>query len=164
MLDIGAYSGAFSFLLEDLGAEVVAADVYDPDFNGFNVVHDMRGSSVKHVRLSVYDLDPDEIGKFDIVAFYGVFYHLKHPLLAFERCNSVLKDEGLFIGGGTGLDRWFHNSDPSCRVGVNLDFIKKEMINNERIMSIDNMNDLSLCGFAPDQFLKDQTNWFIPNL
>jgi tRNA (mo5U34)-methyltransferase len=164
VLDIGAYSGAFSFILEDLGAEVVAADVYDPDLNGFNVVHDLRGSNVKHARMSVYDLDPEEIGLFDIVAFYGVFYHLKHPVLAFERCNSVLKDGGLFIGGGTGLDRWFHDSDPSCLEGANLDFITKEMVNNPKIMSVDNLNQLRLCGFAPDQFLKDKSNWFIPNL
>ena len=164
VLDIGAYSGAFSFMLEDLGAEVVAADVYDPDLNGFSIVHDMRRSKVKHARLSVYDLDPNEIGTFDIVAFYGVFYHLKHPILAFERCNSVLKEGGLFIGGGTGLDRWFHNSDPSCLEGVNLDFIKREMVGNESIMAVDSLNELRLCGFSPDQFLKDKTNWFIPNL
>lgn len=164
VLDIGAYSGAFSFILEDLGAEVVAVDVYDPELNGFNVVHDMRNSDVKHARLSVYDLDPEEIGMFDIVAFYGVFYHLKHPVLAFERCNSVLKEGGLFIGGGTGLDRWFHDDDPSCLSGANLDFITVDLVDDTKIMSVPSLNDLNLCGFAPDQFLKDKSNWFIPNL
>lgn len=165
VLDIGAYSGAFSFLLEDLGAaEVVAADVYDPDLNGFNIVHDMRQSKVQHLRRSVYDLDPNEIGTFDIVAFYGVYYHLKHPLLAFERCNSVCKTGGLFLGGGTGLDRWFHDDDDSCRNGANLDFISKEKIGDETVMSVDNLNQLNLCGYSPGQFFKDKTNWFIPNL
>lgn len=164
VLDIGAYSGAFSFILEDLGAEVVAADVYDPDLNGFSVVHDMRRSDVRHARMSVYDLDPEEVGTFDIVAFYGVFYHLKHPLLAFERCNAVCRDGGLFLGGGTGLDRWFHDDDPSCLNGANVDFITTEMVGNPAIMSVASLNDLNLCGFSPDQFLKDNTNWFIPNL
>ena len=164
VLDIGAYSGAFSFLLEDLGAEVVALDVYDPDRNGFNVVHELRRSRVRHMRMSIYDLDPDELGLFDIVACYGVFYHLKHPLLALERCNSVCKYGGLFIGGGTGMDRWFHNNNETCLEGANLDFITREVVGNPAIMSVDSLNDLNLCGFAPDQFLKDKTNWFIPNL
>ena len=165
VLDIGAYSGAFSFLLEDLGAsEVVAADVYDPDLNGFNIVHDMRQSKVQHLRRSVYDLDPKEIGTFDIVAFYGVYYHLKHPLLAFERCNSVCKPGGLFLGGGTGLDRWFHDDDESCRNGANLDFISKDTVADDAVMSVDNLNDLNLCGYSPGQFFRDKTNWFIPNL
>tara|TARA_B110000483_G_scaffold211416_1_gene259147 strand:+ start:309 stop:1271 length:963 start_codon:yes stop_codon:yes gene_type:complete len=164
VLDIGAYSGAFSFLMQDLGAEVVAADVYDPDYNGFNLVKEIRGRPLRHERVSVYDLDPEEIGKFDIVAFYGVHYHLKHPMLALERCNSVCKQGGLLIGGGTGLDAWFHESDESCLNGVNLGKVTKEIINNLETMSVENLNELPLCGFSPDHFLKDKTNWFIPNL
>lgn len=164
VLDIGAYSGAFSFLLQDLGADVVAADVYDPDFNGFNLVKDLRKKDLPHHQISVYDLDPKEIGTFDIVAFYGVHYHLRHPLLAFERCNSVCKEGGLFIGGGTGLDSWFHDEDVSCLNGVNFDALTSDIIDNKDIFSIDKMSDLTLCGFAPGQFFKDKTNWFIPNL
>ena len=164
VLDIGAYSGAFSFLLQDLGAEVVAADVYDPDYNGFNLVKEIRKKDLPHHQISVYDLDPNEIGTFDIVAFYGVHYHLRHPLLAFERCNSVCKDGGLFVGGGTGLDSWFHDKDISCQNGVNFDALTIDTVNNQDICSINKINDLALCGFAPGQFFKDKTNWFIPNL
>ena len=165
VLDIGAYSGAFSFLLEDLGAEVVAADVYDPARNGFSLVQDMRGSKVKHERISVYDLDPEQIGLFDIVAFYGVHYHLKHPMLAYERCNSVCKPGGMFVGGGTGMDRWFHDPlDETCQSGVNFDRLTNESVNNKLALSADAVNDLPLMGFSNHQFLKDKTNWFIPNL
>lgn len=165
VLDIGAYSGAFSFLLQDLGAEVVAADVYDPNYNGFNLVKKIRNRPLRHERLSVYDLDPREIGTFDIVAFYGVHYHLKHPMLALERCNSVCKENGLLIGGGTGLDAWFHDSDDeSCLNGVNLERLSRGNLDDQDILNVENINDLPICGFVPDQFLKDKTNWFIPNL
>ncbi len=33
----------------------------------------------------VYHLSADKIGRFDIVLFLGVLYHLKHPLLALEK-------------------------------------------------------------------------------
>lgn len=164
VLDIGAYSGAFSFLMQDLGADVVAVDVYDPEYNGFNLVKTLRKRDLKHYQMSVYDLDPEEIGKFDIVAFYGVHYHLKHPILAFERCNSVCKRRGLLVGGGTGLDAWYHDEDTSCLNGANFEALNNDIVRNEDILSLENINELSLCGFSTGQFLRDETNWFIPNL
>lgn len=163
ILDIGAYSGAFSFFLEDLGADVVALDVFNPNYNGFNIVHQVRKSSVKHINASVYDLNPSDFGYFDIVAFYGVFYHLKHPLLAFERINSVLKEGSLLIGGGSGSERWFHNDNKTCQQGVDFQSITKELIADESVLNVDNLNQLSLCGFSESHFLKESTNWFIPN-
>jgi SAM-dependent methyltransferase len=164
ILDLGTYSGAFAFLLADLGADVVAVDVYDPDRNGFNVVNSLRTKQVEHRRMSVYDLDPEDIGTFDVVAFYGLHYHLRHPILALERINSVLKQDGLLIGGGTGMDYWFHDSDPSCLRGVNFEAVKKEVVGNDNILSVETVNDLPLCGYAPDQYLRAKSNWFIPNL
>jgi len=89
-LDIGTWDGWFAFELERRGAEVVAIDVWDnPRF------HEMRsrlGSRVEYRQLDVYDLDPSTIGRFDVVLFLGVLYHLKHPLLALERVCSVATD------------------------------------------------------------------------
>jgi len=164
VLDIGAYSGAFSFLLQDLGADVVALDVYDPDFNGFNLVKKLRQRELEHHVMSIYDIDKDILGEFDIVACYGVHYHLRHPILAFERCNSVCKEGGLFIGGGTGMDRWFHDDEDHCASGVNFDALEKSIVANTDILSVENVGELPLCGFSPTHFLRDKTNWFIPNL
>lgn len=149
VLDVGAYSGAFSFFLEEHGAEVVALDVYDPDLCGFNLIKGLRGSKVEHARMSVYDVNPTALGYFDIVAFYGVFYHLKHPLLAFERLQSVLRDDGLLLGGGSGSEEWFHNADPSCEEGVNLRSA--------------GLSHIPLVGYVDTQFMRDITSWFLPN-
>jgi hypothetical protein len=43
--------------------------------------------------LDVYDLSPDRIGRFDLVLFAGVLYHLRHPLLALEKVASVTADQ-----------------------------------------------------------------------
>jgi len=164
VIDIGAKNGAFSFFLRDLGAEVLAVDVFDPATNGFDLVNGLRKDTVPYLRCSVYDLDPAQIGTFDIVAFYGGYHHLRHPLLAFERCNVVCKEGGMLLGGGTGMDEWFHDEDPSCRRGVNPEAITWERIGDNDTLGVLTLNDLPLCGFATDQFLRDRANWFVPNL
>jgi tRNA (mo5U34)-methyltransferase len=37
----------------------------------------------------VLDLDPSDLGRFDLVLFLGVLYHMRHPLLALEKVASV---------------------------------------------------------------------------
>src|SRR5262249_6385881 len=47
------------------------------------------GSRVEYRQIDVYRLAPERVGRFDIVLFMGVLYHLKHPLLALERVCAV---------------------------------------------------------------------------
>lgn len=87
VLDIGAWDGWFSFEMERRGAEVLAIDNWDnPRF------HEMRAllnSRADYRVIDMYDLTPDRVGRFDIVLFMGVLYHLKHPLLALERVCAL---------------------------------------------------------------------------
>lgn len=89
-LDIGAWDGWFTFELERRGANVVAIDRWDNP--RFREMHGALGSRAEYRRMNVYDLDPAKLGRFDIVLFLGVLYHLKHPLLALERVCSVTDD------------------------------------------------------------------------
>ena len=59
---------------------------------GFEVAKEILKSNVEFKKASVYDLSPEKFGMFDIVLFLGVFYHLRHPLLALERIFSVTKE------------------------------------------------------------------------
>ncbi len=90
VLDIGAWDGWFSFEMERRGAEVVAIDNWDNP--RFREMHAMLNSRVEYRQLDMYDLTPDRIGRFDIVLFMGVLYHLKHPLLALERVCALTTD------------------------------------------------------------------------
>src|SRR5215469_9058510 len=90
VLDIGTWDGWFAMEMERRGAEVVAIDRWENP--RFYEIHDLLGSRVDYQQMSVYDLDPNRIGRFDVVLFMGVLYHLKHPLLALERVCSVAKD------------------------------------------------------------------------
>lgn len=118
-LDIGARDGFFCFELERRGAaEVVALDNVAPDLTGFNVAKELLGSEVRYVVDNVYNLTVEEYGRFDLVLFLGVLYHLRHPLLALDRiwdvCNlgarlfveSHMIDEGLVDEAGD-----FHRLD-----------------------------------------------------
>lgn len=80
VLDIGAWDGWFSFEMERRGAEVVAVD--SARQQTFFEAKKLLGSKVEYIVEDVCHLSARDIGYFDIVLFFGVLYHLKHPLLA----------------------------------------------------------------------------------
>jgi tRNA (mo5U34)-methyltransferase len=90
VLDIGAWDGWFSFEMEKRGASVVAVDAVRSE--KLLAAREMLGSKVEYVVRSVYDLRPEDLGRFDIVLFLGVLYHLKHPMLALERVCALASD------------------------------------------------------------------------
>jgi len=95
VLDVGAWHGFFSFECERRGADrVLAIDSFSWDHFGmdeFLAARERLHSSVEHRHADVHDLDPDEIGQFDLVLLLGVFYHLRNPLTALERLARVTK-------------------------------------------------------------------------
>lgn len=97
VLDIGCAEGFFSFEAERRGArEVVAIDSYPDSVRRFNLCREALGSRATAYLCNVYDLSPRVFGTFDLVLFYGVFYHLKHPQLALEKVLSVCTGTLLF--------------------------------------------------------------------
>jgi tRNA (mo5U34)-methyltransferase len=96
VLDIGTFNGGLAFTLERLGAaRVVALDLYPPDLLGFSQVKEFLGSDVEYVQSSVYDLATALGGeRFDLVFYWGVIYHLRHPLLSLDNVRRVLRDDG----------------------------------------------------------------------
>jgi tRNA (mo5U34)-methyltransferase len=90
VLDIGAWDGWFSFEMERRGATVVAVDATKK--TRFLEAKAMMGSKVEHVVADICRLTPRDVGYFDIVLFFGVLYHLKHPMLALERVCELATD------------------------------------------------------------------------
>jgi tRNA (mo5U34)-methyltransferase len=146
-LDIGARDGPYSFELERRGAEVLAVDIRDPDETGFNVARSIRGSSVRYLRCSVYDLPPELTGAFDLVLFLGVYYHLKNPLLALERIWDVLRADGTLYFEGAVLD-FAHNIDGYWR---------------DKSRALAEMAAHPVAYVTAGEFASDLGNWFIPS-
>ena len=119
-LDVGTYDGFLAFELERRGAaEVVATDIsshQDWDWpprrsqrgselleelaggekgRGFEVAKEALGSSVERTIVSVYDLEPEAIGTFDVVVCGSLLLHLRDPLRALAAIRSVC--EGHFL-------------------------------------------------------------------
>lgn len=160
VLDIGAFNGTMTFTAEDFGAsEVVAIDVMDPGTTGFTLLHELRGSQTTHVQCAVYDLHVDLFGLFDIVLFSGVHYHLRHPILALERINSVMRPGGTLITVGTVGDFWLPTRHDQL-AGVMPSMIEERDPDSGTLTQL---NSIPLAGYYSGTYLGDRSNWFIPN-
>jgi tRNA (mo5U34)-methyltransferase len=93
VLDIGTTNGGAAFALERRGAtHVVATDIVDSMHFGFEAIRATLGSSVEFRQLSVYELSSVVKEQFDYVVFWGVLYHLRHPLLALDNVRAVTRE------------------------------------------------------------------------
>jgi tRNA (mo5U34)-methyltransferase len=119
-LDVGTFDGFWAFEMERRGAdEVQAVDLLDPmrwDWpampaadviasvgkrkaagRGFEIARDAFGSKVRRHEMSVYDLDPAELGTFDLVYLGSLLLHLRDPVRALERVRSVCGGELIVV-------------------------------------------------------------------
>ena len=95
VLDVGAWDGFYSFESERRGARrVLATDsfAWTNAKAGFELARRVLESKVEDQFIDVLDLSPERVGRFDVVLFLGVLYHMRHPLLALERVASVTDD------------------------------------------------------------------------
>ena len=94
VLDVGTTNAGTAFELERRGAaRVVAVDIFDPDWFGVQALTAFLESNVEYVRGSVYELAERFAEPFDLVIFWGVLYHLRHPLLALDNVRKVTRGE-----------------------------------------------------------------------
>ena len=121
-LDIGTWDGFYAFELERRGArEVVAIDVEDlaeidyppevrtrsgfdhsqtaiqPRSAGFHLLHEILGSRVQWHGVNVYDLDPGQMGAFDVVILGSLLVHLRDPVRALDAVRRVTSGHLLCI-------------------------------------------------------------------
>ena len=109
-LDVGTMDGFWAFEMERRGAEeVVAVDAPDPmslDWpvslresaektldetkeERFALACRALDSRVQRVEQTVYELDPEELGSFDVVFCGDLLVHLRDPVGALERIRGV---------------------------------------------------------------------------
>ena len=116
-LDVGSFDGFWAFEMEKRGAaEVLAIDIIDPmrwDWpigsdpavieqiarrkgrgEGFAIARDALGYPTQRRELSVYDLDPGDVGRFDFVFVGSLLLHLRDPVRALEAARGVVEDDG----------------------------------------------------------------------
>jgi tRNA (mo5U34)-methyltransferase len=117
-LDVGTWDGFWAFEMERRGAaEVVAIDLDEPggwDWPAgsppgsmqmlelvkagncaFDTARAALGSGVQRQDLSVYDLDPERVGRFDLVFIGSLLLHLRDPVRALQRIRAVTRGEAI---------------------------------------------------------------------
>jgi tRNA (mo5U34)-methyltransferase len=116
-LDVATFDGYWAFEMERRGAEVIAVDIgrwFDADIparwrqwmgpemdvvtgSGFRLAKEVLGSKVERREISVYDLSPEVLGKFDVVIISDLLQHLRDPQRALEQTYTVVRDAGCLI-------------------------------------------------------------------
>jgi tRNA (mo5U34)-methyltransferase len=100
VLEIGPWNGFFGFELLRRGAgELVGLGPDDPDQTAFFRTAKLLevDDRVRYIRDSVYNIGQHWLGKFDIVMFLGVIYHLRHPLLALDMLYDHCGNESILL-------------------------------------------------------------------
>jgi 2-polyprenyl-3-methyl-5-hydroxy-6-metoxy-1,4-benzoquinol methylase len=97
VLDIGCRDGLFSFYAEKMGASKVIGIDNDLSKGATEFLIPYFNSKIKMFKKNVYDLKSTDFGKFDIILFFGVLYHLRYPFFALKKISEVLNKNGLLL-------------------------------------------------------------------
>jgi SAM-dependent methyltransferase len=97
ILDVGTRDGALAFEAERAGAREVVAIDNDLSRGAVEVLIPFFGSTVQMYQLNLFDLTPDQHGRFDIVLCCGVLYHLRYPFWGLRALASVVEDGGMLL-------------------------------------------------------------------
>jgi len=115
-LDVGTHDGFWAFEMERRGAhDVMAIDIATPDLIdwpeprpalsaelhqfiadrklAFGLAKEALGSNVEHRYVSVYDLDPEDVGHFDFVFIGTLLHHLRDPMGALMAIRRVCRGQ-----------------------------------------------------------------------
>ena len=97
VLDIGCNAGFYSLEMKRRGASrVLGIDTDERYLAQAHLAAEISELEIEFRRMSVWEIA--SLGeRFDLVIFMGVFYHLRHPLLALDLIHEhVAKDRLLF--------------------------------------------------------------------
>lgn len=148
VLDIGCNAGFYSIEMKRRGAaRVLGIDTDERYLKQARFAADVLGAEIELRRLSVWDVA--QLGEtFDLVIFMGVFYHLRHPLLALDLIHQhVARDQMLFQSMQRG-------SSEIAPVNPDYDFNEESPFDSPGYPKMH---------FVEHCYSHDQTNWWIPN-
>ncbi|MDX1569622.1 MAG: methyltransferase domain-containing protein [Xanthomonadales bacterium] len=91
-IDLACHQGFFSTQLARRGCEVLGIDARQSHVEDSNLIAEALELPNMRARLSdVHALEPDELGRFDIVLMLGLIYHLENPVGAIRTAHALTK-------------------------------------------------------------------------
>lgn len=148
VLDVGCNAGFYSIQMKLRGADRVLGIDHDELYlNQAAFAAKVLGLDIQFQQLSVYEV-PQLRERFDLVLFMGVFYHLRHPLLALDllRQHST-KDWFVF-------QSMLRGSMDVMQVAPDYPFSETAIFDE---LSYPKMH------FIENDYTGDPTNWWVPN-
>jgi SAM-dependent methyltransferase len=97
VLDIGCRDGLFAFEAERRGASEVIGIDNDLSKAAVEFLIPFFDSRVRMYEMNLLDLKPETFGRFDIVIFAGVLYHLRFPFHGLRLIRDALRENGELI-------------------------------------------------------------------
>jgi tRNA (mo5U34)-methyltransferase len=148
VLDIGCNAGFYSFEMKKRGAARVLGLDWDPQYLAqARFAAEVLELDVEFRQMSVWQIG-ELAERFDLVLFLGVFYHLRHPLLALDLIHEhVSKDMLLFQTMQRG-DEHIAPVAPDYRFEERAHF---------------NRSGYPKMHFIEHSYSGDSTNWWTPN-
>lgn len=149
VLDIGCNAGFYAMEMKRRGAgEVVAIDHDERYLDQARFAARARGFDIDFRQMSVYQV-ADLGRRFDLVLFMGVFYHLRHPLLALDLIHEHVADDLLLFQS---LSR---GSGTATAVAEDYSIDEWDLFDGP---------DYPKLHFIEHRYAGDPTNWFVPNV
>lgn len=148
VLDIGCNAGFYALEMKRRGASrVVGIDTDETYLAQARFASEVCGLELELRQLSVYEV-AELRERFDLVLFMGVFYHLRHPLLALERIREhVCKGTLVFQSMQRGASEEFEAAG-------DYDFWESSVFEERAFPKMH---------FVERNYAGDPTNWWIPN-
>ncbi len=92
-MDIACNEGWFAHRLLDWGARrVVAVDSREANIRRARLIRDHFGIEPERLELveaDLFELDPERLGRFDVVTLLGILYHLENPMGAMRLAYAL---------------------------------------------------------------------------
>jgi tRNA (mo5U34)-methyltransferase len=93
VLDVGCNAGFYAVEAKRRGASrVLGVDAQRHHVRQALFVRSVLDLDIEFSRMSVYDLNRQSVGQFDVTLALGLIYHCKHLVLALERLFEVTKE------------------------------------------------------------------------
>lgn len=148
VLDVGCNGGFYAIEMKRRGADRVVAIDSDPRYLAqARFAAKTLGVEIEFDQLSVYDVG--RLGEqFDLVLFMGVFYHLRHPLLALDLLHEHV------VGDLLVFQSMLRGSGEPFLPRPDYPFTEEAIFQDD---AFPRMHFLEHC------YASDPTNWWIPN-
>ena len=148
VLDIGCNGGFYSIEMKRRGAKrVLGVDHDEVYLEQARFAAQVLDLDIAFEQMSVYEI-PKLRERFDLVLFMGVFYHLRHPLLALDLLRQYVTNDWLVF------QSMLRGSRTRPQLDEDYPFWERALFDQPGFPKMH---------FIENSYSQDPTNWWIPN-